>query len=166
MYEISTYMNGCFWANNCGKLIDKYWIYLSLHPVTLAILPVFGWDSYQKCIKTCHVWWASALASCIRGRSVMGCWNKLTNVSREKNPGVPYFPWNTGWFIGILISWPHEIIPAYNWVVHHPLYQTTNQGEMNTAQVGNTVDGRNPDPPRYFWVKRIHHFIPNFVPDG
>ena len=28
-----------------------------------------------------------------------------------------------------------EIIPEYNWVVFDPLYNPTNRGEMNTAQV-------------------------------
>ncbi len=43
-----------------------------------------------------------------------------------KKPGVPYFPLNPGWLIGILISWFMKF-SLYNWVVHHPLYNPTNR---------------------------------------
>ena len=62
----------------------------------------------------------------------------------------PYHPWDwyimfttwaafktlmtfhyTDWFIGIIVLAYYNLTP-YNWVVCHPFYQTTNQGEMIT----------------------------------
>ena len=41
-----------------------------------------------------------------------------------------------GWLMtGSWILMAYEIIPKYNWVVCHPLYKTTNRGELNTALV-------------------------------
>ena len=45
------------------------------------------------------------------------------------------FHWIHGWLIGILKN-GLIIISKINWVVCHPAYQSTNLGEMNTAQLG------------------------------
>ena len=66
---------------------------------------------------------------------------------REWQPNPRHFIEILGWLIGILIVvgllWlvnrdlyvmVYEIIPKNTWVVFHPLYKTTNRGEMNNAR--------------------------------
>ena len=45
----------------------------------------------------------------------------------------------TDWFIGMFIIYIGLLYSPYNWVGFHPLYQTTNQGPLNTAQVTKQV---------------------------
>ena len=70
------------------------------------------------------------------------CWNRIIEVPFLIS-GVMNLIWAvmktlltfhyTGWLIGILILAYYN--PLYNWVVFHPLYQSTNQGELNTAHI-------------------------------
>ena len=53
-----------------------------------------------------------------------------THVSSVQNPWLTFH--YTDWSIGILIL---AYCNPHIWVVYNPLYQTTNQGEMNTAHV-------------------------------
>ena len=58
----------------------------------------------------------------------------------EKKPGPkknwPYFPWNTGWLIGILVLIIVCYNPHKNWVVFHPLYTLNNQVFVYCSYVG------------------------------
>ena len=57
--------------------------------------------SQETCSHTqCHLWSALQSGSFFRHPG----WRlKTPRWASEKKPGAPYFPWNPGWFIGILI---------------------------------------------------------------
>ena len=86
-------------------------------------------------------------------------WGKVTwkkhwrsQLSHEKKPG-PTFHY-TGWLIGILISWFIKNSP-YNWVVFHPLYQTTNQGlfHCSTKNVAKSTSTAHQNLPfASYWI--------------
>ena len=58
-----------------------------------------------------------------------------TNEPRKKKPPTFYY---TGWLIGILISW-FVIMPQYNWIVFHPLYNPTNHSVFFIAQIAQAM---------------------------
>ena len=56
------------------------------------------------------------------------------NPSGQREPNPLDIPWNTDWWIGILLI-AYLLQSPYNWVGCHPLYTANNQGELFTAHL-------------------------------